>query len=61
MEYNPDKNPDVVSLIIQTDGNWKGEQRRFGRLISVRGSNPMSVLQALLTHDGKVDAQERIV
>lgn len=59
-EYNPHKNPDVITIIKMPDGNWKAEGQRFGKLIGVRGGMPHAVLEGLLTHDGKA-TQDKIV
>lgn len=39
-----------ITLIKQTDGNWKGYAYRQGELLEVRDIGPETVLQALLTH-----------
>lgn len=53
-EFDPAQNPDVISIIRQPDGNWKGKMQRFGTLVEVRQVSPMAVLEYLLLHDGKV-------
>lgn len=37
----------------QPDGNWIGKIFKFGKLIEVRDIGPETVLQRLLTSDGK--------
>lgn len=51
-EYNPNKNPDAISIIKQEDGNWKGWMNRFGTVVEVREIGPETVLKMLLTHNG---------
>ncbi len=51
-QHDPYKNPDAISLIKQTDGNWKGWMNRFGKVVEVRDVGPEIVLKLLLTHDG---------
>lgn len=53
IEYNPEKNPNVISLIKQEDGNWKGYTQKFGKMVEVRDIGPETVLQLLLTHSGE--------
>lgn len=52
-EYDPHKNPDVIALVKQSDGNWTAEGNRFGKIIRIRGGAPHAVLEGLLVHDGK--------
>jgi hypothetical protein len=52
IDYNPETNDKVISIIQQEDGNWKGYTQKFGKLIEVRDVGPDAVLQRLLTHDG---------
>ena len=51
--WDPSENADVISLVKQADGNWKGFAQKFGNLIEVREVGPQDCLSALLTHDGK--------
>lgn len=53
IEYNPEKNENVISIVKQPDGNYCGFMQKFGKLIMVREVSPETVLLALLTHDGK--------
>lgn len=52
IEFNPEKNPDVISIIKQADGNFKGWMQKAGKVVEARQSDPQIVLQMLLTHDG---------
>ena len=47
--FNPVKNPDVISIIKQEDGNYKAFGQRFGHMIEKRGVKPEDVLVELLT------------
>ena len=51
-DYNPETNENVISLIKQEDGNWKGYHKRFSKLIEVREAKPEDCLLRLMTHDG---------
>lgn len=53
IKYDPNQNPRAISIILQDDGNYIGECQKFGRLVSIRDIGPETVLQRLLTHDGK--------
>lgn len=53
-QYDPAHNPDVICLMRQDDGNWKGMTQRYGILVEVRQISPMSVLEYLTVHDGKL-------
>ena len=50
-QYDPTKNPNVISLIKQEDGNYKGWTQKNGKLVDARDYGPETVLQALLTHE----------
>lgn len=50
IEFNPEKNEKVISIIKQEDGNYIGYMKKFGKLVSVREIGPETVLQRLLTH-----------
>lgn len=50
IEYNPEKNPNVISIIRQEDGNYKGYTQKNGKLIEVREGTPHDVIVALITH-----------
>lgn len=51
--HNPFQNPDAISIVKQSDGNYKGWMNKNGKIIEVREIGPETVLQRLLTHDGK--------
>ena len=51
--YSPHKNPSVICLVAQSDGNWKAIGTRFGRVVYVREASPEAALGRLLIHDGK--------
>ena len=53
IEYDPEKNEGAISIQKQKDGNYIGIMQKFGKIITVRGVGPETVLQMLLTHDGK--------
>lgn len=53
IEFDPNKDPNAISIILQTDGNWKGYTQRFGKLVEVREISPTDCLLRLMTHDGK--------
>lgn len=54
IEWNPHINHNVISLVRQDDGNWKGTMWRNGQMIEVRQISPGAVLEYLLVHGGKV-------
>lgn len=51
--YNPHINQKAISIILQEDGNWKGEMFKFGRIIKARTNDPQTVLTALITGQGE--------
>ena len=50
-KYSPELNKDVISLIKQPDGNWKGYMTKNGTLLETREQMPDHALIKLLTHD----------
>lgn len=52
-QFDPSRNPNVISLVKQADGNWKGFMQKNGKYLTVRAINPEYCLQELLTNDGK--------
>ena len=50
-EFNPNKNPEVISIIKQKDGNFKLWGQRFGKMVELRGVKPEDVLVEFLTHE----------
>jgi hypothetical protein len=51
MDYDPNTNPDVISIIRQPDGNYIGYTQKNGKLIQVRQGDPATVLTLLITHE----------
>lgn len=52
MNYDPAENENVIALVRQDDGNWKGFAQKFGKLVEVREAKPEDALVKLLTHGG---------
>lgn len=50
MNWDPNENHDVISLVKQADGNWKGWMWKHDQLLEVRDIDPNTVLLRLLTH-----------
>ena len=50
-DFNPYKNPGVISLVKQSDGNWKGYYQKYGKTLEVREIKPEDCLSKLLTHE----------
>lgn len=51
IEFSPYKNPEVISIILQADGNWKGYKQVNGKVAEVREIKPEDALYKLLTHE----------
>lgn len=49
-DFDPKTNANVISIVKQEDGNYKGYMQKNGAFIEVRQSDPNTVLQALITH-----------
>ena len=49
VEFSPLKNENVISIIKQDDGNYRGYMHKNGKLVQVRQGEPNTVLQLLLT------------
>ena len=49
IQWNPTKNSDVITIIRQEDGNYRGFAQKNGKLIQVRQIDPNTVLQLLIT------------
>lgn len=47
--FNPEKNPEVVSIIKQKDGNYKLWGQKNGKMMQLRGIKPEDVLSEFLT------------
>lgn len=50
-EYDPEKNPDAISIIRQQDGNWMGWMQKNGKMVEAREIKPEDVLLKLITHE----------
>ncbi len=50
IEFDPHKNPAVISIVKQEDGNYIGYTQRFGEVITSRTNDPQTVLLELITH-----------
>jgi len=51
LELHPLSNKDVISLVKQEDGNWRGFTVKDGKLIQERQGDPQTVLQMLIIHE----------
>lgn len=51
VEFDPEKNHEVIAIVKQPDGNYIGYMWKFGKLITIRQGDPNTVLQMLLTHE----------
>lgn len=51
--FDPNTNPDVIAIVKQEDGNWKGFTQKQGKVVTIRDAGPETVLQRLLTYSGK--------
>lgn len=51
IEYNPQKNPNAISIIKQPDGNYIGTMNKFGKIVTARQGDPTTVLTMLITHE----------
>lgn len=47
--YNPAKNHNAISIILQPDGNYKGSMWKNGELKTARTNDPQILLQELIT------------
>ena len=50
IDFDPNTNANVISIIKQPDGNWIGYTQKNGKTIEVRQGDPGTVLQLLITH-----------
>lgn len=50
VKWNPTTNKDVISIIKQEDGNYRGFMWKNGSLVQARQGDPGTVLALLLTH-----------
>jgi len=53
VDFSPVTNPNVIALVKDTDGNWRGFMQKNGKLIQGRQYGPDIVLTLLITNDGK--------
>ena len=51
IEHNPTKNHKAISIILQEDGNYKAYAHKNDKDIEVRGVDPNTVLNMILTHN----------
>lgn len=51
LDLHPLTNKDVISLVKQEDGNWRGFTVKAGKLVQERQGDPGTVLQMLITHE----------
>ena len=49
--WNPVRDANVMTIIKQPDGNYRGFMQKNGKLIQVRQSDPNTVMQLLITSD----------
>lgn len=49
-DWNPHTNPNVIALVRQKDGNYKGFAQKNEAMVEVREIGPETALQRLLTH-----------
>jgi len=52
-QYSPHDNDKTISITQQEDGNWIGEAKKYGKVVSVRTNDPQGALLMLLTHPGE--------
>lgn len=50
-DWNPTTNANVIAIVRQEDGNYKGYCKKFEKDIEVRAGDPQTVLTMLLTHE----------
>jgi hypothetical protein len=51
IEFDPSKNPDMISIWKDWDGNYCGRMQKNGKLLDERQVKPEDVLVKLLTHE----------
>lgn len=51
VEFSPLKSENVISIIKQKDGNYRGFMYKNDKLVQVRQGDPNTVLNLLLTAD----------
>lgn len=50
VKWNPLTNHDVISIIKQPDGNWRGFMWKHDKLVQARDNDPGNVMTQLITH-----------
>lgn len=50
-DFSPLVNKNAISIVKQADGNWRGFMWKGDKLVQARQSDPMIVVQMLITHD----------
>lgn len=48
-DFNPENNPNVITLMKRTDGNWRGIMQKDGKIIKNVEIKPEDCLLKLLT------------
>jgi hypothetical protein len=48
--WNPELNPNMISISRQPDGNYRGFALKNGAFVQVRAGDPGTVLTMLITH-----------
>jgi hypothetical protein len=50
IEFDPQKNVEMISIVHRPDGNYRGFCMKSGTLIQARAGDPNTVLTMLITH-----------
>jgi hypothetical protein len=50
-DFNPVKNPKVISIMQMEDGNFKVFGLKHGKMLVIRSGKPEDVLTEFLTHE----------
>lgn len=53
LNWDPQLNQNVITIMRQDDGNYRGFTQKNGKFIQTRQSDPGVVMQMLITHDGR--------
>lgn len=48
--WNPQRNENVITILKDKDGNYRGFMKKNGKFIQVRQADPNTVMQLLITH-----------
>lgn len=51
IDWNPTRDENVITIIKQKDGNYRGFMQKNGRLVQMRQGDPNTVLNLLLTSE----------